>query len=90
MHMTRRKFGSQRLSKSVPFVFEPAFTGEGGEPALVLKTDTEYIILTFEDLEEAKQLLSSAHITYHNVVDEMHKVEYIQKLTQPKIEGASP
>lgn len=90
MFLTKRRFGSQRPSKRVPFIFEPAFTGQGGEPTLVLKTDTEYIILTFEGLEEAKALLSSAHTTYHNVVDELHKVEYIQKLTQPQEKGLRP
>jgi hypothetical protein len=83
MQLTRRKSGSQRTSKMVPFEFAPNFVGQGGTPTLTLHLteSDEYITLYFDNLEEGKRLLSEAHITYHNVVDELHKEETIAALT---------
>lgn len=51
--------------------FEKNYAGQGGTKTLTLKDDNDTaFILTFESVEEVRQLLSLAHILWSNINDE--------------------
>lgn len=85
MYLVTRKKGAQRSSKPIELTFCPNFTGQGGEALVtLLGSDGRYYILAIDSLEEGKELLSQAHIAYHNVVDKLHKAEVIAEFLKPK------
>ncbi len=79
MQLIKRKRGSQRSGKPIEVEFVPNTTGQGQDPtfSFYLPATDEYLIFSFADLEEGKRLLSEAHITYHNIVDEEHKLDWL-------------
>ncbi|MFK3857785.1 hypothetical protein [Agrobacterium pusense] len=71
MQLITRKYGSQRTSKPVSVTIEPNWGGQGGSQRFVLKDENDrYLIIVPESEEEARQLVSAAHIVMHNYRDE--------------------
>lgn len=66
--MTRTRNGSQRASKPVELQFFPNFTGQNGSPELTLREPTtgNWIIFTFDNEQEVRELMSQAAIIFHN------------------------
>lgn len=71
MHLVVRKKGSQRAMAPVKLEFEYNSAGQGGVPYLTFSgADGKYYMIHFENIEEARTLLSQAHIVWANVCDE--------------------
>lgn len=65
--MFRRKGGSQRSMKTVDLEFEPNWGGQGGNPYMCFKGDDGiYYQLVFRTEEDMREMLSQAHIAFHN------------------------
>lgn len=89
MHLVTRRKGSQRRANSIPITFEPNFSGQGGVPFMTLiGEDDKYYMIHFDGIEEARQLLSHAHIVWANVCEE-EALNTLKELhgVRPKAEG---
>ncbi len=72
MRLERRRHNSQRPLSPVELEFHPNWSGQGGEPYITFKgVDNIWYFLHFESIDEAKAMLSQAHIAYGNVCDKI-------------------
>lgn len=69
MRFWSRRSASQRKSKERQLVFVPNWGGQGGSANIALhdKVEDVYYILEPTTIEEARELLSQAHICYANM-----------------------
>lgn len=68
MKLVKRKYGSQRASRPVSLTLSPNFSGQGGYDFISFydkENEIWYSILP-ESMDEVKELMSQAHILYHN------------------------
>jgi hypothetical protein len=90
MHMTHGKKGSQRQMKPVILTFWPNWSGQGGEPSITFEGDDgKWYRLHFNSIDEAKEMLSQAHIAYGNVCNQVALDELKSRYRCPTEENAN-
>lgn len=71
MRLEHGKKGSQRKMKPIQLKFFPNWGGQGGTPYITMEGDDgKWYMLHFNGEEEAREMLSQAHIAFHNICDE--------------------
>lgn len=55
----------------IELTFLPNYVGDGGEPFITMEgSDRKWYMLCLDSIEEAKVLLSQAHIAYGNICEQ--------------------
>lgn len=78
IRMHRRKYGSQRPMKTLKLQFEPNWGGQNGLPYIsMIGDDGVYYQLVFETEADMREMLSQAHIAFHNYQseEELHEAK---------------
>lgn len=68
MKLVKRKQGSQRTSRPITLTTSPNFSGQGGYDFISFydKENKTWYSIHPESIDEVKELMSQAHILYHN------------------------
>lgn len=68
MRLEHGKKGSPRRMKPIRLKFWPNWGGQSGTAYITMEgDDNKWYTLHFEDTEEAREMLSQAHIAFHNI-----------------------
>lgn len=72
MRLEHGKKGSHRKMRPIELKFLPNWGGQSGTPYITMEgDDNKWYMLHFEDAEEAREMLSQAHIAFHNINDNL-------------------
>lgn len=79
MRLEHGKKGSQRKMKPIQLTFQPNWGGQGGVPYITMEGDDgKWYMLHFDDEAECREMLSQAHIAFHNICDEAN-IEHLKR-----------
>ena len=81
MKLEHGKKGSRRKMKPIELTFFPNWGGQGGVPYITMEGDDgKWYTLHFDSVEECREMLSQAHIVFHNMNDELVLNDLKEKL----------